>query len=713
MVKTANVTPPKPPRVWRDALPAVVIFLLVLIAYFPALRGEFIWDDDYNILKSAPLRSLDGLRRIWFEPGATQQYYPLTHTSFWLDYHLWGLHPWPYHLENLLLHALGAVLLWRLLARLGAHGPWLGAALFALHPVGVESVAWITERKNTLSGVFCVASALMAVEFWLPRMMGKNVRDAKDAKVSFVTFGPSRFYWLALVFYLCALGSKTATIGLPGVILLLVWWKRGRWVMRDFVLLLPFLACGLGMALITIAIENHLMLVGGASEDWKFSPLERLLIGSRAVWFYLGKIFWPHPLMFMYPRWNIQVSQPLAYVPLIAIIGGFIVLWRKRNGWARPVLVALGSFVCILFPVLGAFNVFFFRYSFVCDHFQYLAAIGPIALEAAAIATALGVFAKGQPLLKPVICGILLLMFGVLTWRQTGVFQNRETLWRDTLVHNRDSWMAHDNLGIYLSQSGRFEEADIHYQTAIQLKPNDHIAYYDLGLESAIKGDLDEAVNNFTRALEICPSYALAHYDLANALTRQGKLDDAIREYSAALQTYPDLTLGHFNLGNALLKKGKLDEAIQEFTKTAQLEPDFALAPLSLGNALAKKGNLDGAIEQYHRALELQPTNASIHASLGRVLAAEKKVDEAMAHFRKALEIDPNSVDALANLGNALLGQGRLDEAVASYRSALRLNPNSAIIHYDLGVALSRQGKTTEAQTELDQAKQLNGEMKR
>ncbi|HZV35687.1 MAG TPA: tetratricopeptide repeat protein [Verrucomicrobiae bacterium] len=722
MAKVAKKKSADRQRLWRFVLATLGFLLLVLVAYWPALSGQFIWDDDENIVNSVALRSFKGLLRIWFEPGATQQYYPLTHTSFWLDYHLWGLHPAMYHLENLLLHAASAVLLWRVLRRLGVRGAWLAAAIFALHPVCVESVAWITERKNALSGVFYLASALAAIEFWLPKKTEQapasgRTRSTKSGKPSAAKantpgaqFGESQYYWLALVFYACALCSKSATIALPAVILLIAWWKRGSLVKRDAVLMLPFLACGLAMAAITISIENHLRLNVGGPNDWQFSPIQRLLIGSRAVWFYLGKIIWPHPLMFLYPRWNIQPSNVLAYAPLAAAIAMFAALWSKRKTWGRPALVAFGSFVAILLPVLGAFNVFFYRYSFVCDHFQYLAAIGPIALAGAVISIALNIFSKGHPLLKPAVCGILLLTLGTLTWRQTGVFENLETLWRDTLVHNPNAWMAHDNLGVLYSQKGRFEEADHEYQTAINLRPNDHVAYYDLGLECAMRGELDKAIQYYNESLNISPSYALAHYQMANVLERQGKLDDAIREYTVALKTYPNFTIGHFNLADALAKKGDWDDGIAEYKKALALDPEFELAAVTLGNALARKGNLDDAIEQYTKAIEIQPADAHAHASLGRALAAKGNANEAIVHYQKALEIDPKSVEAMANLANAMVGQQRFDEAVALYRSALRLNPTSAVLHYNLAAALSRLGNTVEAQAELNQAKQLQEE---
>jgi tetratricopeptide (TPR) repeat protein len=742
MVELAKATPPNPPRRWQAAVPGLAILLLVVAAFLPALRGQFIWDDDYNIIKSVPLRTLAGLWRIWFEPGATQQYYPLTHTSFWLDYHLWGLHPMAYHAENILLHAISAVLVWRILGRLGVRGAWLGAALFAVHPVCVESVAWITERKNTLAGVCFLASVLAAIEFWLPaqnpeperhRPVGAHTKNklgkrgslspqewpsiengaavsAKETEVSKQIFGPWKFYWLALAFYLCALASKTATVGLPGVILLLAWWKRGRFVMKDGILLVPFLALGLGMALITISIEHRLMLIGANAEEWDFSLAQRCLIAGRALWFYLGKLFWPHPLMFVYPRWELETAPWPGYVAVATAVAGFLWLWRNRRGWGRPVLAAAGYFIILLFPVLGFFNVFFFRYSFVCDHFQYLAAIGPLAGAAAGITLGMGRLTKEQPLLKPALGGAVLFVLGGLTWRQTAVYHDLETLWRDSLARNPAAWMAHDNLGTYLSQAGRFEEADTHYRRAIQLRPNDHVACYNLGLESAMQGNLDQAAQYFAKTLAICPGYALAHYQLGNVLTRQGKLDEALREYTTALQANPGLALGHFNLAALLARKGDLDAAIREYSETSRLDPDFASAPFGLGNVLAGKGKLNEAVEAYTRALEIQPAYAAAHAGLGRVLAARGNRDEAILHYRKALEIDPNSVDALVNLGNALVTQGQFEEAVSFYRTALRFDSNSPVIHYNLAVALTRQGKPAEAQAEWAETRRLETE---
>jgi tetratricopeptide (TPR) repeat protein len=674
--KSVKLVPSKQPDRWQAAAPGLLIVLLVIVAYLPALPGQFIWDDDFHVLKTAALRPLAGLWRIWFEPGATQQYYPLTYSSFWIDYHLWGLNPLPYHLENIFLHAIDALLVWRILRRLLAPGAWLGAALFALHPVCVESVAWVSERKNTLSGFFFLLSLLAAIEFWLPRGNALAANAGEKSEVTAADFGARKFYWLALFFFLCALWSKTVTAVLPAVVLLLAWWRRGRLRWKDALLVLPFLALGLGIGLLTVSIEHKFILDAANVDEWKVSWPAKFFVAGRDLWFYLGKLIWPYPLMFVYPRWVIAGLRPLAYLPLIAAGLGLAGLWFKRNTWGRPSLVALGYFVVVLFPALGFVNIFPFRYSFVADHFQYLAAIGPLALAGAGITIFLSRFPKRNAWLKPLLIGAILLVSGGLTWRQTHIYRNLEILWRDTLARNAGAWMADDNLGLYLTETGRFEEADVRYRKAIEIRPNDHIAYYDLGLEAAIKGNLGQAVDNFSKTLDLCPSFAMAHYQIGNIRMRENNADEAVREYKEALSAIPGLSVGHFNLANALVQKGNTEEAIGEYQRTLEQQPDYAPA----------------------------------HANLARLLAANGKLDEAIAQYRQALKTDPNSVEALANLGNALVSKGQLAEAVSCYRSALQLDPNSAVIHFNLSVALTRLGDTSGADSERAEAGRLQAE---
>ncbi len=652
-------------------MPGVVLVLLVIVAYLPALRGEFIWDDDFHVTNCEPLRSLAGLVRIWFVPGATQQFYPLTWTSFWIDFHLWGLSPFWYHAENILLHGINAILVWRILRRLNVPGAWLGAALFALHPVCVESVAWISERKNMLSGLFFLLAILAALEFWLPRRAAAEGKSAGPPQNSENLFGAWKFYGLTLAFFLGALLSKTVTASLPGVILLLVWWKRGRWVGKDWLLVAPFVAFGLAMSLITANIEHHFVMQAPNGDEWKLTFPERFIIAGKALWFYLGKLVWPHPLVFMYPRWNLQRAQALSYLPLAAVVALGVWLWLQRKSWGRPALVAAGYFAGVLLPALGFFNIFPFRYSFVADHFQYLAMIGPLALAAAGITWLLARLKNRYVQYASV--AVVLAVLAVLTWLQTGVYRNLEVLWRDTLAKNPTCWMAQDNLGRYLTENQRFDEAETHYRAAIQIRPNDYAAYYDLGLQAAIRGELSDAIANFDKTLELAPGYAMATYQKANVYAREGKVEEAIRDYNAALEAMPNLVIAHYNLATVLAQNGKLDGAIDEYNRTLAQQPNYMPAQIGLGRTLSSKGDFDGAIE----------------------------------HYRLALQIDPNSVEALADLGNALVAKGQLDEAVNCYRAALELDPNSSALHLNLAVALTHQGKTAEAESERTTARRL------
>jgi tetratricopeptide (TPR) repeat protein len=668
--KPAKSIPAAPPDPWLAVMPGLLLLFVVIVAYLPALRGQFIWDDDFHVTKCEPLRSLAGLGQIWFQPGATQQFYPLTWTSFWFDYHLWGLHPFMFHAENILLHGVNAILVWRILRRLNVPGAWLGAALFALHPVGVESVAWISERKNTLSGLFSLLCVLAALEFWLPHRAASQEKSEATPNHG-TTFGPWKFYWLTLAFFLFAIWSKTVTAGLPGIILLLVWWKRGRWVLKDWLLVLPFIALGLAMGLVTAHIEHRFVLESADAAEWKLSPPEKFIIAGKAFWFYLGKLIWPYPLVFIYPRWILQPSQPLAYLPLAAAVMFAAFLWWKRSSWGRSVLTAIGCFVVALLPALGFFNIFPFRYSFVADHFQYLAAIAPIALGAAGLTFLLA--RLKNPDMARAIAGAMLVLLAVLTWFQTGVYKNREVLWRHTLAHNPTCWMAHDNLGLYLTEAGRFSEAEEHYRKAIEIRPSDHLAYYDLGLQAAIRGNLPDAADNFNKTLELAPRFTMAHYQVANVYAREGNLDQAILEYHTALKAMPDLAMAHLNLANVLAQNGNTDGAMEEYNHLLEKQPDYAPAHVALGKILSSKGDFDGAIDQY----------------------------------RAALALEPDLVEAITNLGNMLVAKGSLDEAVTYYRSALQLDPNNPVIHLNLSVALTKQGNTAEAQAERNEARRL------
>ena len=638
---------------WKDWLLAGLLVATTIIVYLPLRHAGFIWDDDYYVTKNPLLLSLDGLRRIWFEPAASPQYYPLTFTTFWIEHHLWGLNPPGYHLVNVLLHAVNSILLWKILRRLDAPGAWLAAAIFAVHPVCAESVAWVTERKNTLSGLFYLSALLATLKFWLgSRTSGEG--EGNESR----NLWP---YWLALAWYFCALLSKTAAVPLPVVIGLLVWWKFGRLRWGDVCLLLPFFVVGIAMGVVTMKVEGQLVaghLTSGGNE-WQLSWPEKFAVAGRVPWFYLGKLLWPHPLIFIYPRWTIHAPKVGAYLPLIAAVAGVCVLWIGRRGWTRPVFCASLYFAALLFPVLGLIDVYFFRFSFVSDHFQYLASMGPLALAASGLVVGLDFVWKGKAVLKPVVCGALLLGLGTLTWKQCGQYLDAETLYRRTIELNPGCWMAYNNLGDTLLAKGEAGEAISCFQRTIDLYPGYAAAHYNLGVALLKTEQMDEAIAHFRKALEIDPGYANAYADLGESFLRKGQPDEAIVQLKKSLELQPESAAAQNNLGNAFYTKGQLDEAIPCYRKTLAIQPQNPVALYNLGSILLMKGAVDEAIDSFQKALVLKPDFAAAHNNLGSALLRKGRVDEAITEFRAALEIKSDYADAQANLEDALRQKGQ------------------------------------------------------
>ena len=431
------------------AILAMTLVVATVAAYRPAWYGGMLWDDDGHLTKPE-LRSLEGLGRIWFDLDATNQYYPLLHSAFWLQYRLWGDQTLGYHLVNIVLHALNALLVALILRRLRVPGALLAAAIFALHPVHVESVAWMAELKNTLSGFFYLASALAYLGFDERRRRG--------------------MYTLSLALFAAALLCKTVTATLPAALLVVFWWRRGglNW-RRDVLPLLPFLALGATAGLFTAWVERA--LIGAAGAEYDFTLIERCLIAGRVICFYLGKLLWPTNLIFIYPQWNISQSVWWQYLyPLGIILTVLAGLWLVRRRWRGP-LAGMLFFCGTLFPALGFLNVYPFRYSLVADHFQYLASLGIITLFAAGLARLAASSVLACSGSRAAMLTILSLL-GVLTWHQSQQYRDVETLYRTTLSQNPSCWMAHNNLGSVLEASGRPEEAVRHYQQALRIKPD-------------------------------------------------------------------------------------------------------------------------------------------------------------------------------------------------------------------------------------------------
>lgn len=612
---------------------------LVVVAYLPALRAGFVWDDDDYVTENPMLRSADGLRRIWTDTAATPQYYPLTHTTFWVEYRLWGLHPAGYHAVNVGLHAMASVLLWMALRRLRVPGAWLGAALFALHPVNVESVAWVTERKNVLSGALYAASLLAYLRF-----AGVGAQPGTREP------GNPRAYVAALVLFVGALLGKTVTATLPFTLALIVWWRRGRLGRRDAAFLAPLVVVGAALASVTAYLERF--QIGTAGEDWGLSPLGHVLLASRILVFYLHKLMWPVDLTFIYPRWSITAGDPTAYLFLAAVAGVFALLWAGRKKLGRGPVVALGHFVVALAPALGLFYVYPMRYSFVADHFQYLASIGPLAL-AGAIVWQVGGKARHATAARGGAIAVLLCALGFATASQARIYENLEVLWRDTLSKNPEAWAAHNNLGAMLGERGELDEAARHLERAVALKPDHGGAYANLGVVHARQGRIDEAIVELGRAADLEPRDARTRVLLGQALARGGRPAEAERAFAVAVDLEPDDAHARRMLGDFLVGQMRYDEAVPHLRAALDKVPRDVTTHLNLGSCLAKLGRYDEAHFHLRRACELDPRNTAALYSLGTVLLSMNRPADAAARFEAAVTIDPGFEAARRQLERA------------------------------------------------------------
>jgi len=644
-VKPAIPSSSKRERVW-----AALLLAATFLAYRPAWNGQPVWDDDVY-MTPPELRSVSGLGQIWTRPSRVVQFYPLTHTVFWAESHLWGGRTFGYHLLNIFLHAACALLLVKVLKRLQVPGAWLAGGMFALHPVAVESVAWITELKNTLSGVFFLGAGLAYLRF-----------DATRGK---------RPYAMALLLFSLGLFAKSAIVILPAALLVVFWWMRGRiaWK-RDVVPLLPLFVVGITAGMGTAWVERKFV---GAAAYFSLGFVDRFLIAGKAVWFYFHKLLWPADLLFIYPRWRIDVKAPWQYLPLAALLLTSVLFWRLRNRSRAPLAVLL-YFVGALFPVLGFFDVYFFRYAFVADHFQYLACMGLIATVAALVVRATGMLNSGvRRWARPLLYGTLLSVLFALTWRQSGVFGDVETLYRTILAKNQRCPLAHNNLGLLLMDRGETEEAMAHFQKTLEEDQRFGDAHYNIGLLLAKQGRTDEAMPHYLAALDLDANHAKTHNNIGSLLERGGRNAEAMIHYQRALDLDPNLAEAHNNVGALLARMGRSDEATAHFLKVPAGSPYYGDAQYNLGILLARLHRGDEAMAHFQKALESNPKDARPHSELGILLAQSGQIGAAMAHLLKALEINPDYGDAHGNLGFLLANMGRRDEAIAHFRKALAL----------------------------------------
>lgn len=595
----------------------------VFLAYQPAWQGEFVWDDDAHITRP-DLRSASGLVSIWTVPKATQQYYPLLHSAFWVQHRLWGDWPLPYHLVNILLHITAALLVAFILRRLAVPGAFLAAAIFALHPVQVESVAWITEMKNTLSAVFYLGAAWMYLDY-----------DEKRT---------DRSYQWAMALFVLALLSKPVTSTLPAALLVVFWWRRGRLSWRQDVRpLLPFFALGIASGLFAAWVERRYMGAEGTVFDLTF--VERCLLAGRALWFYLAQLFWPAKLIFVYPRWDIDSRAVWQYIYPAAALVLLIVLWALRRRWRGP-LAGLLFFTGTLLPVLGFFNAYLFRYTYVADHFLYLASLGIITVVAGGVAMLLERFGLWRRPGGYALCLGLLAVLAVLTFRQSRMYVDSETVYRTTIARNPVCWMACNNLGKLLSEHGQNSEAKQLFERALELHDNYPEALNNYGILLAQQGQLDEAVTHFRESIRLAPAYS---------------------------------PKAHFNLGRVLVTWGCIDKAKEHFEEALKAEPSYADARRGLDIVRASEDKMLDALAGRREAARRNPKDAALQSDTAWLLATDPNAsvrngEEAVELAEGAVQLtDGRQAKALDCLAAAHAEMGRFSDAVATARKALDL----------------------------------------
>lgn len=671
-------------NVFRSAIPWAMLFGVTLAAYGPALQGKLLWDDDSHVTRPE-LQSWHGLWQIWFHVGATQQYYPLLHSAFWVEHRLWGDAVLGYHLTNVLLHVTCACLVVLIVRRLSLPGAWLAGFVFALHPVCVEAVAWISEQKSTLSGLFYLASALVYLQYDQSRRVSR--------------------YLLAAGLFVLALLSKTVTATLPAALLVLFWWRRGKieWK-RDVLPLLPWFAAGAAAGLFTAWVERTYIGAAGT-----LTLLDRCLLAARAVWFYAAKLLWPATLIFSYPRWNIDPGEWWQYLfpaGLAAVALGLGLIARRRRGPLAAFLIFTGT----LFPALGFFDVYPFRYSYVADHFQYLASLGLIVPVVSMLTVAARRMLSAAPA-RMLSAGLLAAVLGALTWSQSDIYRDAETLYRETLAHNPDSSLAHNNLGNLLQpMPGRLPEAIAELQAAVRLAPDSESTHSNLGSALAQAGRFQEAAFQLETALRINPAYAKAHNNLGGVLSQMpGERPRAIAEFQAALRADPDSAEAHFNLGTLFSQMpGRLPDAVAQYEAAIRIEPDYLSAHTNLGDVWEQTpGRLPDAIAEFQAAVRIDPNFAEGHYNLASALEQlPGHLPDAIAEYEAAIRLRPDYLAAHIDLGGALAQYpGRMADAAAEFQAAVRLDPNFAEARYNLGNALAQiPGREAEAMVEFEAA---------
>ncbi|MFN8710142.1 MAG: tetratricopeptide repeat protein [Planctomyces sp.] len=604
---TAEVTVPTNPL--TALLKHALLLLITGFAYLPAITAGYIWDDPAYVTENPELKTFSGLKRIWLTPGATPQYYPMVFTTFWVEYQLWGLSAPGYHINNLFLHAGNSILLYLLLARFRFPGALSAAAIFAVHPVHVESVAWITERKNVLSGFFFL---LAFHSFWSFLESGTNTPETRRKR--------RRFYVAACLLFVAALLSKSVTASLPAAILVVIWWQFGRITWNQVLSVTPLMLLGIFAGLHTAQLEaEH---VGAEGAEWNWSVWERCLIAGRALWFYAAKLVWPHPLIFIYHKWKIDpASLAQAVFPVTAVLLPLVLLAGKSR-WGRGPLAAVLLFGGTLVPALGFADVYPMRFSFVADHFQYLGSIGMIVLLSGVLLK-IGSWLKASRKSIIITVSVLVLLFGGRTFVRCFDYKDRETLWTITLRDHPECWLASLHLAEVRMEQDRYLEALEFLEQTVANKPPE-------SFEPSEMSDLYLQMATCCRKLN----------DTENAERHTRKSLECLR--LAIGDKFQDQSVIHFNLGALHRNLGELPESAAELRRALEVEPENANTHLELGSVLLQQQLYRECLPHFEKAMKGHSRNPHLHFQMGMACHKLHQPDLAFTHLQTALKLKPD-----------------------------------------------------------------------
>ncbi|MGI9251179.1 MAG: tetratricopeptide repeat protein [Pseudohongiellaceae bacterium] len=752
-----------------ENLALLALPLLVLVSYWPVLFAGYVWDDKI-FLDAAPVSEWAGVLDIWFDPRQVRQeahYWPLLYSSFWLEHKLlFGFNPLASHVVNLLLHSANTVLLWRLLTRLDVPAAWFIAAVFAVHPVHVEAVAWAIGRKDLLATLFY----LLAAGSWL------RFRER-----------PKLGTYLPLVaLFIAGMLSKSLIITLPAALLIHLWWKHGRITKTDVRQVAPLFLIGAIITILQIVWYNRRAVI-----DFNYDLLERLVIAPQALWFYAGKLLWPHPLMGIYPQWNINPGILLNWLPLLAGLALILGLWLARHRIGRGPLAGALLFAVMLSPMIGLALNAFMQFSFVADRYQYLASASLIAVlvgiavtllkriptgskeqvitdgagaitileegsatqdegtvqeqsashnttQGAAIAQSSAPYRLGSYAVK-ILAALVLVGYGVLTWNQAKVYRDDVTLWGHTITMNPDAHSGYYNYGLALVDAGKPEEGVAAYRTSIEKDPDSAGTYINLSFALLELERLEESAEAARYATVLDPEALLAHQNLASALHKLERYEETLASLQEVAKLMRPVTAEHyFHMGhiatllerrqqaedylrNALTVDPAHQDALSQLTglyldtgryqQAVEINPNILNILKSVASRQYGEGNYEPALENYQHSAGIDPNDAQVHLGQGYVLEQLERLEEAEQSYQRALAIEPNLQAALSQLAALYFNDRRFEDALNLYRRTVELEPNSAEAHSNLGSALAQSGQLQEAIASFERALELDPQL--